>query len=318
MTGVPLDRLPDIDYTVHPVYGRSAPRPGVGARIAGYFRYAWIVGYLLRIKLCHFVKRRRWTITGPTPQLDALQRDGLVPLRMSREARTNMEGATRPYFDRLEERRRGVGPGHRKYADGQLDTTRTSAPELFAAVERMLTDAGILESVRAYLGSRAEVQKVTVQMNDEGDDFWRAPFEKLGVPLPRTAFFHVDNTYDLVKVILYMSDVTDTSGPFSYVPGTHKIRLGFVEGLLLRATDIWCDVWPQNRALILTLPRRFRRKAKFGDDIPAGDPWGQWLLEHERVVTSADGDMLLFDVMGIHRGGMVERGERRVVQIMMR
>ena len=70
--------------------------------------------------------------------------------------------------------------------------------------------------------------------------------------------------------------------------------------------------------MLLSLPRTLRRRAKFGDDIPPDAAWGRWLLEHERVFTSAHGDMLLFDVMGIHRGGLVARGERRVLQIMLR
>ncbi|MFT5143111.1 MAG: hypothetical protein ACI80V_002877 [Rhodothermales bacterium] len=142
-------------------------------------------------------------------------------------------------------------------------------------------------------------------------------FEDRGLPLPDTAFFHVDNTYGVVKVIIYVSEVTDTSGPFSYVPGTNRTRYGFLEGLLLRATDIWIDQWPHHRALLLTLPSAFRKKAKFGDDIPADSEWGRWLLEQERFATSADGDLLLFDVMGIHRGGMIERGERRILQLMI-
>lgn len=318
MTGAPLDRLPDIDYTSHPIYGRAGAQPGLVRRLIGYGRYGWIVVYLLGLRVLHLITRRRWVETGATPQLDLLRRDGIVPLRMSREARADVERATQPYFDRLEMRRRGIERGRRTYPDGQLDTTRGSAPELFSTIERVLTEAGILASVRAYVGSRAEVRKITMQMNDEWDDFWRASFEKLGVPLPRTAFFHVDNTYGVVKVMLYMSNVTETSGPFSYVPGTQRIALGFVEGLLLRATDIWLDMWPQNGELLLSLPRALRRRAKFGDDIPPDARWGRWLLEHERVFMSADGDMLLFDVAGIHRGGLVARGERRVLQIMMR
>lgn len=318
MTGVPLDRLPEIDYTVHPVFGRAKARPGLGARIVGYVRYAWIVGYVLGVRLYDLATRRRWVETGATPHLDVLRRDGIVPLRMPREARADVERATQPYFDRLEARRRDIERGRRTYPDGQLDTTRAGAPELFATVERVLTEAGILASVRAYVGSRAEVRKITMQMNDEWDSFWRDAFESRGLPVPDTAFFHVDNTYGVVKVMLYMSDVSETSGPFSYVPGTQRIALGFVEGMLLRATDIWLDVWPQNGDLLLSLPRTLRRRAKFGDDIPPDADWGRWLLAHERVFTSADGDMLLFDVMGIHRGGLVARGERRVLQIMMR
>ena len=317
-SGLSVDRLPDIDYTKHPLYGRADRRVGLKDRILGYLRYAQIVGYLVGVRVHHWWTRRAWRESGATPHLESLSRDGIVPLRLEANARADVVAAAQAYFDRLDAHRKGIERGRRTYGDGQIDTTRDSAPELFAAVERALVDAGILASVRAYLGCRAEVRKVTVQMNDEWDAHWRAHFEDAGLPLPDTAFLHVDNTYGVVKVIIYVSEVTDTSGPFSYVPGTNRIEYGFLEGLLLRATDIWIDEWPQHRDLLLTLPRRFRKKAKFGDDIPADSDWGRWLLENEQFVTSVQGDMLLFDVMGIHRGGMIERGERRILQIMMR
>ncbi|MDE3128198.1 MAG: hypothetical protein KGL38_09325 [Gemmatimonadota bacterium] len=314
----PLDRIPDIDYRAHPLFTGGGPRPGMSARLVGYLRYAGIVGYVVGTRLRQLAGRRRWTERGATPHLDALRRDGIVPLRLAPPAREALLGAAEPYFDQLAERRRAIPRGRRGYADGQLDTTRESAPELFAAVERALADAGILASVRAYLGSRAEVRKVTVQINDEWDSFWRAPFESRGLPLPDTGFFHVDNTYGVVKVIVYASEVGAASGPFSYVPGTNRLRTGLLEGLWLRATDIWIDVWPANGALLPSLPRALRRRAKFGDDIPPDAEWGRRLLAQERVLTSADGDALLFDVGGIHRGGLVARGERRILQIMMR
>ncbi|MDE3217649.1 MAG: hypothetical protein KGO03_14670 [Gemmatimonadota bacterium] len=314
----PLDRIPDIDYGAHPLFGRGAGRPGPAARLAGYLRYAEIVAYVVGLRLWQLAARRPWTESGATPHLEELRRDGIVPLRLAPAARADVLGAAEPYFDRLAERRRAIERGRRRYADGQLDTTRAGAPALFAAVERALTDAGILASVRAYLGCRAVVRKVTMQINDEWDSFWREPFESRGLPLPETAFFHVDNTYDVVKVIVYASEVGATSGPFSYVAGTNRLRTGMLEGLWLRATDIWIDVRPEHGALLPTLPRALRRRAKFGDDIPPDAEWGRRLLAQERVLTSAAGDALLFDVGGIHRGGLVARGERRILQIMMR
>ena len=157
-----------------------------------------------------------------------------------------------------------------------------------------------------------------MQINSEWDSYWRKHFDELGLEVPETAFLHVDNTYGVVKVIIYVSEVTETSGPFSFVPGTNRIKFGWIEGLTLRATDIWLDLWPQYRDLLLTLPRSLRKRAKFGDDIPSDSRWGRWLLDNERVYTSEEGDLLLFDVMGIHRGGMVERGERRILQIIIR
>ena len=315
---LPFKRLPDIDYTKHPLYAGREVEVGLKERTVGYARYVQILAYLLGLRLYDRWQRRSWAGTEPTPYADELRRPGFLQLRLARRDRAEILGAAGPYFEILEARRAGIERGRRIYTDGQLDTRRSQAPDLFAVLEQALESAGILPSVRSYLGCRAEIRKVTVQMNDEWDSHWRKHFEDRGLPLPDTAFFHVDNTYGVVKVIVYVSDVTQTSGPFSYAPGTNRIHYGFLEGLLLRATDVWIDAWPEHRAQLLTLPPSFRKKAKLGDDIPADSDWARWLLEREQVATSADGDLLLFDVMGIHRGGMIERGERQILQIMMR
>ncbi len=101
------------------------------------------------------------------------------------------------------------------------------------------------------------------------------------------------------------------------MPGTHRIVVGWFEALALRAVDIWIDVYPQERHLFAALPRTLRRKAKFGDDLVPEDARGKWLLDRERVVRSKEGDVFVFDVKGVHRGGLVRNGERRIIQVMM-
>jgi hypothetical protein len=273
--------------------------------------------YVLGVLVCQSLRRVGWARTNGGPCLDRLNCDGVFPHRLSAAGKERLVDAAQPYFSRLDASRSNIERGKRGYCDNQFDTTRNEAPELFDAVEFVLAEAGILSSVRDYLACRAEIRRVTVQINDEWDRFWRAPFEDRGIPIPPTAFFHVDNTYGVVKIIFYVSKIDETNGPFSYVPGTHRLKVAFFDSLVLRATDIWLDVHPNERHLFLALPRFLRKKAKFGDDIRSGSDWGGWLVNHERVMTSEDGDTFVFDVKGIHRGGMVQCGERRIIQVMV-
>lgn len=312
-----LRSLSALDAADHPLYRIEGRKPGAIERVVGYVRYAMIVAYVLAAWVSYRWHRLGRIAAGPAPYVDELREKGIVQRSFSPEARSAIARAARPWFDELEARRAAIPAGERGYSDGQRDTTRDEAPELYSAIEKALETEGVLGTVRGYLGSGAKVRKVTAQMNDEWEGYWRDHFLKRGLAIPDTAFFHVDNTYGVVKVMMYLSEVDESSGPFSYVPGTNRIEMTFFEGLLLRATDIWIDVWPQNRRLLPTLPKSFRRKAKFGDDIPSGSDLARWLLEQEQVYTSAAGDLLLFDVMGIHRGGMIRRGERRILQIMI-
>jgi ectoine hydroxylase-related dioxygenase (phytanoyl-CoA dioxygenase family) len=221
-------------------------------------------------------------------------------------------------FALLEARRAGIAAGRRSYGDNQRLVLPGDDPHLFRAVTAILVEAGILASVEAYRGRAVSVQRLAPQINDACDGFWTAPFADLGLPIPPTAFMHIDNTVNVTKALIYLSDVDRETGPFSYVPGTHLARMGLWEGLVRRAVDLWrSNGRPENRRLILALPRWLRQSAKFGDDLAPDSDEARNLLAAERVVTSVDGDLILFDVNVVHRGGMVARGERRVLQVSM-
>jgi hypothetical protein len=280
-------------------------------------RVAEMACYVLAVRIGQSLRRVRWTATDGGPCLEALKRDGVFAYRLSPAGKQRLVDAAKSWFARLEASREAIAQGTHAYCDNQLNTTRRNASQLYGTVEHVLGEAGMLSAVRDYLGCRAELRSVTLQINDQWDRSWRAHFEDRGLTVPPTAFFHIDNTYGVVKAIFYLSEVGETNGPFGYVSGTHRIKVGRFEALMLRAVDIWIDMHPQERHLFAALPRLLRRKAKFGDDIRSGDEQGRWLVDHERVMTSKDGDVFVFDVKGIHRGGMVRRGERRVIQVMM-
>ena len=67
----------------------------------------------------------------------------------------------------------------------------------------------------------------------------------------------------------------------------------------------------------MALPRIFRKKCAFGADIINRSVESDELLRSEIKITSDKGNLILFDPIGIHRGGMVTRGERRAVTLLL-
>jgi len=300
-----------------PALGRTETAFRLRDRVFALMRVAQMSCYVVGVRLWQSLRKAAWPRSGSHACLEDLERDGIFPFRLPENVKHHLMEAARPWFARLEALRAPVPHGAREYRHTQLVAPRGDARALYMAVEGALNEAGILSSVRDYLGCRAELRSVALQINDKHDRFWRAQFEDRGVPIPPTVFFHIDNTYGVVKAMIYLSEVDETNGPFSYVPGTHRADVGWFEALILRAVDIWIDVYPKERPLFAALPRLLRRKAKFGDDLHPDDARGKWLLDHERIMTSKDGDVFVFDVKGVHRGGMVRDGERRVIQVMM-
>lgn len=312
------DRLPMIPYDSHPMYSAPSGEIRPVDRLFALVRVVQMATYVVVVRFWQLMRVSGRALASESKISRKLERDGLFVHRLPKIDRATILEVTQPYFGQLAVRRDSIPRGSRSYGDNQLDLRPEDANELFGILEDKLSACGILPAIRRHLGCRAKLRTVTAQINDEWDTYWRAHFQERGLDPPPTAFFHVDNTYGVMKVIFYVSTVFADNGPFSYVLGTHSIRVGRLESLVLRATDIWLDTFPQERHLFIALPRFMRRKAKFGDDILVNNEWGRWLLKREAMVTSSEGDILAFDVKGIHRGGMVIKGERRILQIMIR
>jgi len=89
---------------------------------------------------------------------------------------------------------------------------------------------------------------------------------------------------------------------------------------MVRLTNDFCGFSgrkPDARRKFMALPALLRKKADFGGDLPDDSPEVQRLNEGHFAVISNYGNCILFDGNGIHRGGMVNKGERRCIFIVL-
>jgi hypothetical protein len=114
--------------------------------------------------------------------------------------------------------------------------------------------------------------------------------------------------------LVYLTDVTAENGPFRYIAGSPRYA-DPLDLVIRKTTDLAAADLPLER--FLALPAVFRRRTHFGFDLPDGHPSTGALLSQEIEVTSDEGDLMCFDYNGIHRGGMVTRGRRVVLQAIL-
>lgn len=218
-------------------------------------------------------------------------------------------------FERLAERR-GTSNGQRRFEESRGQANRESQRDLFDAIEKTLKEAGVFDLASAYLGRKAALIDVNPQINDTSDSFWRDIFPDAGLKtLPPTAYCHRDASGGDLKAIIYMSDVGDRNGPFSYVVGSNRMRISRIDDLICEANDSngLAGTDARSRARFAALPRRLRQKGSFGNDLTPDSELGREIGAGLWTITAGKGSIVLFDTKGIHRGGMVEDGERRVI-----
>jgi hypothetical protein len=350
LTGVNLFDAINPDYATHPAYGRHFPPAGIVlhlralGRLVPWFFFLtakrWIFGdrlpvlpglergmapgIMIRIRnaprYAAFVARnvvallgRRAAAFKPSPTFVRLANEGIETWHLESEQR---EAILRQLQQPLASLRAGLGEnGARYYEESQKWIHRSAHPDLYAVVEESFEKLGLLADASAYLGHRCSVLKLMVQINDERNEFFFKGLKDCGLPDSPTHLMHFDTTYGVMKSMMYLSDVDEKNGPFCYCLGTHQLQPRGWEGLLRRAVDRagLAQLDPSSRQLFMALPRFLRKKCSFGSDCLNGTDLTRRLAAAEYRWCSKDGDVALFDNMGVHRGGLVREGERRVL-----
>lgn len=314
-----------IDYDNLPLLTKSpdgGARPGIGSVALPFLKM------LFRVKCSRFWERLRGARRAPIVALQDLQAreilgnlraDGFSILNFAAPEMDRLRSVFAPSFEKLSARRRNIPVPQRLFDDNFLWLRREDTPEEFALIEEIFNRHRIIDAAGAYLGRPVGIKHVNPQLNDEADSFWRGQFEDLNLPDARTTYLHTDTTYGMLKCMVYVSNVTLSTGPFTYIRGTNSRGEGFWEGLIRRANDYsgLSSKRPERRRHFAALPRFFRKKCDFGSDIRDGSPDSQSLMRSKVEFTSDMGDAILFDGNGIHRGGMVQQGERRVVTVIL-
>lgn len=330
-----------VDYENHPAYAGYVSNAAAGVRLqaAAAFAKAFVpllFKRLIRYEMIpHDIRQQGGLAFARSAlrnmfRLDQKIPNGAVDNDLFRQLKANGVGVVStpaPRFERLERiaqahfdglvRRRGnAGNTSRAFEDSRGTASRAGDSALYADIERLFVEAGVMDAASAYLGRRAKLVDVNPQINDRSDGFWRDIFPDIqSGKVARAAYYHRDASGGDLKAIIYMSDVlSEANGAFSYVVGSNHAAARRLDDLISEANDHGLSATdPETRKLFAALPPLLRQKGSFGNDLPDESRQAQLISECSWAITSAKGAIVLFDTKGIHRGGMVEVGERRVL-----
>jgi hypothetical protein len=315
-------RVPSIDYDRHPAYSSfltpwwAKERWQCGAYCAllvlsEYLNIKWKRGHLLLSKL--FSRRPYQTVSTPVG-LAELKSHGIYLLRASDEEIARLSAHLRSHKqDVLIQKQAKDRPS---FSDC-ISIIRTEA---LNAIQLFMKEHGILSLAALYLQSDSVVmQDVFYQENDTRDKLNQDVFSDMGIPDPKTLNFHIDYSFQTLKIIIYLSRVEEDTGPFGYISGSHTWIVGDWELANRYALAKWTRMGtnPADRRKIVSLPRLLRKKAQFGNDMLDSDPYTKEFLAAEHKVFSIDSNIIVFDNSGVHRGGIVKKGSRAVLQVLL-
>lgn len=207
-------------------------------------------------------------------------------------------------------------------------------------IRKKLRNSGALNVASNYLGCDVEWMYCSLELSKCTQKWYRDCYVDFGINTAKTAYMHLDADTEMIKGMLYLNDVDQKNGAFRFVRGSHSWNRSHFLMVLYKSYDMEdANVFemesdrldyklgyyrprfklPEWRDAFLALPPVLRGTTHFGDDLIDSSPVSKELLSQEAVFSGPPGSFLLFDgSKGIHRGGLVEEGERWVVQIAMK
>lgn len=217
------------------------------------------------------------------------------------------------------------------------DLSVNSGPAVRAirdVLNREFKALGVLDAVSAYTGRKTRVIGLALELSVPQATWWKNAIAGIGRP-PRTLYAHLDETISCPKSIVYLSDVTEQNGPTGCYPGAYEaMQLTPLQEMIGRVVgtvgthpdsplkDYYAKQYHQSvnsenfRRHFMRLPESLRFNSHMGWDVLPGSELEGQLASSERKMTGPAGTFIAFDgARLLHRGGLMEDGERVALQV---
>ena len=274
-----FDQLPVIDYDKHAAYGRVLPMAMLGPKLKAmvYFTHGLILAgsrrlidvehlprpaegdqkiaavakllptYLRLILLQRLSRLSAGDSLKPKTARGAelfepLQRDGVAPIRLPADKLAELRNLLAPQIKTLEQKLAAKPAGSPNADDTRLVLDPETAADAYQWLNQIASDLGILEAASAYLKRPVGVGEIAVQINDPAGG--PSDFADVGVEASPCNHFHVDQSFNILKAVIYLGDTGAANGPLTYVVGSQRAAKGFWDSLIRRANDfagLSCD-----------------------------------------------------------------------------
>ena len=242
--------------------------------------------------------------------------NGCAVVKFSEKDFEELENVSKEYFQKLEDRRNLTDKSNRNFEESRSYANRDDSPKLFQVIEKIFEKSGVLLGASYQLGRDVKLIDVNPQINDKSDSFWSEIFtDNDNMEFPDAAYFHRDASGGDLKAIIYLSDVGNDNGPFTFSIGSHKMSISKIDDWICETNDS-CGFSSTEKSLRLkfsNLPKTLRQKGSFGNDLDNKSDFTRDILNSAWKITSKKGSIVLFDTKGAHRGGMVLKGKRKVI-----
>ena len=306
-----------IDYAKHPAY--SSVHINTFEKIYIYILFIKTLIILALKQL--FVKKYKKPLESfgvnklQNTKISEFNNSGFIKLRNKKLVET-LKDKLKPYINEVEEKIKKTPASVRGFSDCVIGYKENENIPMFKDIESALfSDTDINLIISTYFATnKTKLVYFQIHINQEEDEFvFKHDHDDLVEE--KMNFFHVDTNSNTIKAMVYLTDVLkEENGAFQYVSGSHKFysaSLFLKRKIVKRLGAFRRD--KKGKKILLCLPNSFRVKNEF-DDFSSDSKLGSYIQEN-RISCSDGSNIIIFDPLGIHRGGIVKEGKRIAVQL---
>ena len=257
---------------------------------------------------------------------ESLRSESLYGIRLEPWRRTKLTAILSPYMNKLREQRRTNGGAR------CVINIPGWGPD-WSLITSFLREHRIEEGISAYAGYPLGLVGYALTYSHPDETWFSNCYADIGQRAAKSVQMHFDLDNLSAKSMLYLNEVGNDDGPFSYVPESRALIESRSQTSFFKyfdyasiefASAMKVDVVyrpmmsdPGMRRYFSALPAEFQGSSCPGDDVVLDSPLEKKLLGCERLVTSDVGDLAVFaGGETLHRGGVVNGGERWALQMM--
>ena len=191
----------------------------------------------------------------------------------------------------------------------------------FGLVNKLFKLHGVFDTVSKYNRNKTNLKLDTVALHVARPNDTHHYQTLSDVPgSPKTISFHMDPKFNVMKAILYLSNVSYSNGPFTTIPKSNRWYHPEFERIIACGNSVGNYLSsPDHRKVMSIFPDVMTGNVIMGKYFKNGSDNSNILLNNLHKYTSEEADCILFDpAQTIHRGGLCDEGERINLQIIMR
>lgn len=228
--------------------------------------------------------------------------------------------------------RENARKGRLKRSDLSVDSGPVVG-KIAKVIDREFKRQGIFGEVSRFVGIDYRFTGMSLELSYEGSTWWK---DAIGNDRPpKTMYAHLDESVFAPKSIVYLSDVKSENGPTTLFPAAYQEMcnnplqdiIGRVVGRVgnrvgSRLSELYRKSYhqsagsPEFRRHFMKLPESLRFNSHFGWEVLPDSELERSLAEREIEMLGPAGTFIVFDGSNLlHRGGLIQQGERVVLQV---